>query len=74
MSPRHKWAKTEAMHDGESVDRCVRCKTERVRDSATSSLYFYRGGFALAPRGRQLRPEWEAFVSGVIPKCSGGGA
>lgn len=68
---RHKWHGTESQWNGQDVQRCAHCGTERTRDTSTASLYFFRRGRALAPRGRPMKEDWEAFISGVIPKCAG---
>lgn len=68
MSPRHKWGKTESQENGEPVERCLRCQTERIRDVATKRLYAFRGGRA-THRNKPLGEKWNFFVSGVTPKC-----
>lgn len=71
VNPRHKWSPAESQWDGQAVERCAHCSTERTRDTATRSLYLYRRGRAISPRRKPLGDDWAAFIAGVIPKCPG---
>lgn len=67
---RHSWQVTESQRGFSRVQRCAHCKTERVRDESTKSLYEYRGGLARQPNRRPLpADQWSAFIAGVIPAC-----
>ncbi len=69
MTQRHQWGKTESQAHGEPVERCLRCKTERVRDTSTKSLFLFRRGHAKTPNGKLLGEEWSGFKAGVMPVC-----
>lgn len=66
---RHKWEQTESMCDGQPVERCAHCSTERMRDASTRSLYLFRRGRATQPSKTPMPDTWMAYVAGVIPKC-----
>lgn len=66
---RHRWEETLSMSEGQPVQRCMNCRTERIPDAATKSLYLYRRGAAMPPSGKPLGEEWSAFKAGVVPKC-----
>lgn len=68
-TPRHYWSIRAGIYGNFSVFRCSRCKTERVPDSGTKSLYLYRLGNAKTPNGKPLGEAWAAFKAGVVPKC-----
>lgn len=69
MKPRHKWIATEHSAVSGTIFRCSRCETERTRDVGTNSLYLYRGGRAISPRGLSMKPYWTGFKAGVTPRC-----
>lgn len=66
---RHKWGPTESMWNGQDVERCAHCDTERTRDTSTASLYLFRRGKAIQPNRKPMPEEWAAYKAGVIPKC-----
>lgn len=72
---RHMWRGTESQWQGQDVQRCAHCDTERTRDVSTKSLYLYRRGRATSTnRNRLAKPlgdAWQAFIAGVYPACAG---
>ena len=73
MKPRHKWVKTESQWNGQEVQRCGTCETERTRDPETKSLFLYRRGKSVrtgrGPIKRPMADDWRAFIAGVYPEC-----
>lgn len=72
--PRHSWKATGSTEEGQEIQQCSRCETERRRDPATKGLFFFRGGRAIGPRRIPMHErgyKWHAFVAGVTPKCTG---
>lgn len=72
MKTRHDWSEQTGISDSHTVYRCRKCKTERIPDSSTKSLYLYRRGNAKTQNGKPLGEAWAAFKAGVVPKCTGG--
>jgi hypothetical protein len=66
---KHRWEDTLSLWQGQAVERCMHCRTERTRDDSTRRLYLYRRGSAVRPNRKPLGEEWEAFKSGVVPRC-----
>jgi hypothetical protein len=68
---RHKWYVTLGQHQGQNVERCERCATERTRDPGTRSLYLFRRGRAIPPNKKPMPENWQGYAAGVNPKCAG---
>lgn len=68
---RHKWTGTESQWNGQEVQRCAHCGTERTRDHLTRTIYLYRRGRAIPPNKKPMPEGWQGYVAGVTPKCAG---
>lgn len=52
-----------------TIDRCDHCKTERVPERGSKTLYLYRGGKAVAGRAVVPADGWHGYT--IIPQCVG---
>lgn len=71
VAHRHIWQATESQWNGQDVQRCVHCETERTRDTGTKSLFLFRRGRAIPPNKKPMPETWQGYIAGVTPKCSG---
>ncbi|HZI08137.1 MAG TPA: hypothetical protein VEZ71_29225 [Archangium sp.] len=69
MNARHRWEETLSQANGNPVERCMHCRTERTPDPGTRSLFLYRRGSAIPPSKKPLGEAWSAFKAGAVPKC-----
>jgi len=72
MKPRHAWDECASQWNGQDVQRCRHCMTERTRDTATASLWLFRRGKATRTNNGPMKPltdDWRAFKAGVTPEC-----
>lgn len=68
---RHQWRGTGSVWNGQPVERCAQCGTERTRDPATRSQWLYQRGRAVPPNRKPMPETWTGYVAGVFPKCPG---
>lgn len=70
---KHMWRGTESQWQGQDVQRCAYCGTERTRDTSTKSLFLYRRGRTThtnnGPMRKPMSDEWTAFKAGIYPAC-----